>query len=158
MSLEATAERARFRNALVAQRSARALEKRQVDMSHIMRLDATKLAATAALLTAQRMSSEMPQRATRQPVELQRSSSARSIRSEALIDERLRQRRALLEHEAMLMQRARALELSRLSVSHRPARAACSYISCMTREAKPLEAFRPPPVKIPADELLYYLS
>lgn len=157
MSLEATAERARFRNTLVAQRSARALEKRQVDMSHIMRLDATKLAATAALLTAQRMSSEMPQRATRQPVELQRSFSARSIRSEALIDERLRQRRALLEHEAMLV-RARALELSRLSVSHRPARAACSYISCMTREAKPLEAFRPPPVKIPADELLYYLS
>ena len=142
MNLDARQARARFRNELIAQRSARALEKRNMEYSHISRLEQSKMAATS---TESVMTARWRVSAVVQP------SSMRDNRSMALIDVHLRERRALSEHQVMLMQQGHGAKL----IVSRPLSASYIFTS---HAADSLEAFRPPPVKVPADEMIYYLS
>jgi hypothetical protein len=146
IAVDAIAMRAASRNALVAERARRVRHLRDQELSHIIRLRATELAASTAVWQASQR--------TQRPAELQRAASARYFRP-TTSDVYLKKHDddAIYGRMPMTMHAHAHLRLAQLKLLEK-----ARDMPLYHPTPGDLEFHRPPPVMVPSDEPLLYLS
>ena len=148
MSIEAVAQRAAQRNAIIAERQARVRALKAQEISHILRLNAAELAARVAVCRARHTSESRrtSQAGLRQGTKNQSAPCLTSaITTPSSCPDRYD------EHYAVLKRRNLEESVEGMRIS----------LACMWHprpQTDPLELYRPPPVRIPGEGKLVYIS